>query len=96
MNKIGLKTIILRNPEIMHNDIDGEAVMMSIEQNSFYGIDEIGTQIWNFLENPTTPEKIITEMMQHYNVEREKCESDLMNFLNEILNNKLILINDKI
>ena len=94
MTKITLQTIISRNPEIIHNDIDGEAVMMSIEQNNFYGIDKIGTHIWNIIENSTSAEKIIAEMMTSYKVEREVCEKDVISYLNEIFKNKLILLDD--
>lgn len=90
--QINLQSIIARNQEIIHNDIDGEVVIMSIAKNNFYGIDKIGSHIWELLENSRSVEEIITTMMQNYEVERETCEKDVIDFLDEALKNELITI----
>jgi hypothetical protein len=90
--QISLQSIIARNPEIIHNNIDGEVVIMSITKNNFYGIDKIGSHIWELLENSRSVDEIITVMMQDYEVERETCEKDVIDFLDEALKNELITI----
>jgi hypothetical protein len=97
MNKekqIHLQSIIARNPEIIHNDIDGEVVIMSIEQNKFYGIDKIGTCIWKLLDTPKNVENIIDEMLKQYNVTREVCETDILSFLNKMAHQNMLIITE--
>lgn len=91
---ISSQTIITRNPEIVHNAIDGEVVIMSLAKNNYFGIDKIGSHIWELLETPCTVEKINTAMMQHYEVDRETCEKDVMDFLEEVSVLELIKIQE--
>ncbi len=50
--KISTETIITQIEEIVASDIDGETVMMSIENGEYYGLDDIGSRIWELIEKP--------------------------------------------
>ncbi|HSH52564.1 MAG TPA: PqqD family peptide modification chaperone, partial [Bacteroidales bacterium] len=50
--KLTKETIIQRNPDILASDIDGEKVMMSIQQGEYYGLGKTGSFIWDILEQP--------------------------------------------
>ena len=91
-NKVNLQSVISRNPEIIHSAMDGEVVMMSVDQGLFFGIDTIGTHIWNLLETPVKVEELIEKLMSRYKVEKADCENDTLLFLNDMLLKKVILI----
>ena len=53
-------SIIERNSRgVVANEIDGEVIMVNIDMGKYYGLDEIGTTIWEMLENPVKIEGII-------------------------------------
>ena len=91
-NNVNLQSVISRNPEIIHSAMDGEVVMMSVDQGLFFGIDTIGTHIWNLLETPAKVEGLIEKLVTNYDVERSVCENDTLLFLNDLLVKKIILI----
>ena len=91
-NKVNLQSVISRNPEIIHSAMDGEVVMMSVDQGLFFGIDTIGIHIWNLLETPVKVEELIEKLMSRYKVEKADCENDTLLFLNDMLLKKVILI----
>jgi hypothetical protein len=66
--------------------------MMSVDQGLFFGIDTIGTHIWNLLETPVKVEDLIEKLVASYDVERSVCENDTLVFLNDMLVKKVILI----
>ena len=43
--KITTETVISQTEEIVDSNIDGETVMMSIENGKYYGLDDIGSRI---------------------------------------------------
>ena len=45
-------TVISRNPLVVAAEVDGEIVMMSIEQGRYFGLDDIGGDIWKRIEQP--------------------------------------------
>jgi hypothetical protein len=89
---VNLQSVISRNPEIVHSMMDGEVVMMSVDQGLFLGIDTIGTHIWNLLETPVKVEDLIEKLVASYDVERSVCENDTLLFLNDMFMKKVIHI----
>jgi hypothetical protein len=89
---VNIKSVISRNPEIIHSAMDGEVVMMSVDQGLFFGIDTIGAHIWNLLENPIKVGDLIEKLVASYDVEPSVCENDTLLFLNDMLDKKVILI----
>ena len=47
--ELNLDSIIKRNPEMVSSDMDGETVMMSMENGEYYGLDPIGSRIWELI-----------------------------------------------
>lgn len=86
-----MKTIrYRRNPEILYADMNGETVMMEFSTAKYYNLGEIGGRIWEILEVPKTLGELATELMKEYDVDRERCESDLLPFLADLKVRKLI------
>jgi len=83
-------SIIKKNHEILASDIDGETVMMSIENGKYYGMDEIGSRIWGLINGENTPATIIDKLLKEFDVSREECMTDVMDFLEELKKNELI------
>ena len=92
INIVKLQSVISRNPEIIHSAMDGEVVMMSVDQGLFFGIDTIGAHIWNLLETPAKVEDLIEKLVTSYDGERSVCENDTLRFLNDMLMKKVILL----
>ncbi|NMB71392.1 MAG: lasso peptide biosynthesis PqqD family chaperone [Bacteroidales bacterium] len=85
------KTFYRRNPDLIFSDMDGETVMMSIQNGEYYGLDEVGSRIWQLLENPESAETLTQKLIEEYEVSQETCLSDVMEFLNILAEKKLIV-----
>jgi hypothetical protein len=92
MSPITLQTIVHRNPSLVSSNLDGEIVMMSIENGEYYGIDEIGSRIWELLELPISVNELIGILLDEFDAEKPECQSDTLEFLNELLSKNLILL----
>lgn len=69
---------------IVASDIDDEKVMMSIENGEYYGLEPVGSRIWEMIEEPVRVTGIIDLLLGQYDVDRETCERDVLAFLNEL------------
>lgn len=85
------KTFYRRNPDLIFSDMDGETVMMSIQNGEYYGLDEVGSRIWQLLENPESAETLTQKLIEEYEVSQETCLSDVMEFLNILAEKQLIV-----
>lgn len=92
MSTISIKTTIKQNPELVSTDVDGEKVMMNIENGEYFGLDSVGSRIWELIENPIRVEELVNLLIEEFEVSKEQCKSDTLEFLNELLEKKLLLI----
>lgn len=81
---ITMDSMISRIDDIITSDIDDEKVMMSIEKGEYYGLEPVGSCIWEMLETPTPVADIVGRMLCQYDVDRETCERDVLAFLHEL------------
>lgn len=84
MIKIQEDTRLKRSKGLITTEVDGELVMMSVDKGKYFGLNEIGHAIWQLLDKFSTPAEIISQLQKEYKVDRETCEEDVMDFLQEM------------
>jgi hypothetical protein len=91
--RIAPDTFIQRRNDLLFNEIDGEVVMLSIENGEYYGMDQVGTQIWEIIENPISFKDLINKLCEHYNVTEELCVKDTQAFISQLFEKNLLISN---
>jgi len=71
-------------------DLGGEAAILNLKSGTYYGLDPVGAFIWNQLAEPQAVSTIAASMIDHYEVDRERCESDLLTLLKQLSDRGLI------
>ena len=69
--------------------IAGTDVVMPIGDNmvsfgSVITLNETGVFLWQKLQEETTQEKLVSEMLKEYNVDEATAESDVAEFVNKL------------
>ena len=90
MPELNLSTIVCRHDDILSSSIDEETILLSIENSKYYGIDPVGSTIWQIMETPISLESIITALQSQYNVPRKQCHDDVFQFVESLLKKNLI------
>ena len=90
--KIPLTARIIVPDGVLVQELQGESVLLNVNTENYYGLDEVGTRMWAVLsETPSIAEAIDT-LLEEYEVERSILESDVDDLLTELLEKKLIKI----
>jgi hypothetical protein len=74
-------TIISRSPSVLTAEVDGEVVMMSIEQGQYFGLDDIGSDIWKRIERPCSFAALIDGLAVDYDADRATILADVHSLL---------------
>jgi len=90
--EIDPETILQRKTDLLFNEIDGEVVMLSIENSEYYGMDKVGSRIWELLEQPLSFKELVAKLTEEYEVSEQQCADDTMAFLKKLTDKKLVLI----
>lgn len=86
------ESIFFRAKGNVSTELEGETVILDINTGVYSGLDPVGTRIWKILENPVTLVQIREKLLQEYDVSPEQCTADLLVFLQKLVNNNLIIM----
>ena len=86
--------ILTRNMEILSSDMDGETVMMSVENSEYYSLSTVGTKIYDILLTDMSFSSLIDVLTKEYDVDRVVCEKDTMEFVEELIKKNIIKIKE--
>jgi DNA-directed RNA polymerase delta subunit len=91
-----LNTIIQRNENnFLANSLGEETVMMDINNGDYLGINSVGTDIWNLLNEPISVQDLIKKLLELYDVSEEECATEINSFLSRMnQQNMLIVVED--
>jgi len=92
--KLTKNSLLTRNEDITIAKIDEELGMLNIETGNYYMINGIGSDIWKLLENKMIFNDLITQLMLIYDVKRDICEEETIQFLMELHENLLLIIEE--
>jgi Coenzyme PQQ synthesis protein D (PqqD) len=77
-------TVISRSPAVLAAEVEGEIVMMSIERGSYYGLDNIGSDIWKRIEQPCSFAALIDGLVADYDADRTTITVDVRLLLDQM------------
>ena len=90
--EIGLDTMINKNLEIDDTDLDGEKVMMNLDRGEYFMMNEVGSRIWEIINEPMNVKSIIDVLCSEYEVDEETCKNTVIEFLGRLNNADLIQV----
>lgn len=90
---ITLNSTIRQIDDIVTSDIDNEKVMMSIEKGQYFGLEPVGSRIWEMIEQPVTVTSLVDQLLTGFDIDRETCERDVLAFLAELDEAGIIQVN---
>ncbi len=91
---IALTTTVARTHGLLSADMGDEIVMLSLEQDEYFGLDVIGSRIWELLEQPMAVAGLCKQLVALYAVDTATCKQDTLDFLRELYAAKIITIVD--
>ncbi|MDO9069797.1 MAG: PqqD family protein [Deltaproteobacteria bacterium] len=87
--------ILCRKVDKLSTEMEQETVILDLASGVYSGLDEVGTTIWNILEQPQSFGDICQRIMAEYKVEEHVCRNDLLTFLKDLADNGLITLNKR-
>ena len=74
--------------------LDRDTVILHLGSGTYYGLNAVGSTIWNFIQEARTIAKIRERLLQQYETDAGECERDLLNLLDDLSKAGLVEIRD--
>lgn len=91
--EIDFNSRVVQSPDTLINIIEGESVLLNLDNESYYGLDAVGTRMWELLTTSETIQSAYDQLLDEYNVESEKLRHDMSNLIVRLVDQGLVEIN---
>ena len=71
-------------------DLAGETAVVNLRSGVYFGLDAMGTHVWELLREPVTFRGLCDALIREYDVDGSRLESDMRAFLNELADHGLV------
>ena len=85
-------SVVVASKEQVSSDLAGESILLSLQTAMYYGVGGVGSRIWELLREPIRVADIRDAILREYDVEPDRCERELLDFLRELAAQGLIEI----
>lgn len=89
---ITIASIVTTSKDQVHTKVEDESVILGLSNSVYYGLDPVGTVVWREMQEPKRVADLVDSVMQEYDVDRERCEEDVIKLLNELLAEDLVQV----
>ncbi|HYD69826.1 PqqD family protein [Azospirillum sp.] len=83
---------VQRVTDVLSAEVDGEAVLMSIEKGCYFGLDDIGSDVWRRLEEPVGIAALAASLADDYDGDPAVIERDVIALLSDMAANGLVTV----
>ena len=91
--KLETKKIII-SEEALSQEVNGETVILDLKSESYFGLDEVGTRIWQLLQEHGDVQKTFDVMLAEFDVGEDQLKNDINALLDEMLEKGLLHIEE--
>ena len=74
----------------VHRPLDDEVVILHLERSTYFGANEVGARIWQLVQQPSTAAAICEQLVAEFEVEASRCQADVLDFLQRLLDEQLL------
>jgi len=87
-----LTDTVTPSPEVLVQEVSGEAVLLDLASETYFGLDEVGARIWQLLREHNSLQAVYDAMLGEYDVEPARLEEDLRTHLAQLADAGLVTL----
>lgn len=77
--------------EVVYRDLEGEAVVLNLKTGRYFGLDPVGTRIWQLLPDHSLRE-ILRLLVAEYNAGEQQIREDLFRLVEQLRDKQLVRV----
>jgi len=81
---LSANTIVVASTEQVSCAVGEESVILGLQNSVYYGVNPVGASIWKLLQRQRSVAELRDAVLEEYDVEKERCERDLLDLLEKM------------
>ena len=88
-------SVIAQSDGLVQAAIDNEIVLLSIADGTCYGLNRVGSRIWNLLAAPARIGDLCATLLAEYRIDPGACERQVLDLLEELRTEGLVAASEE-
>ena len=77
---------------VLFRELEGEAVLLNLDNETYYGLDDVGTHMWAVLTTSPSIATALAALLEEYDVAPDQLEADMRVWIGELVDNGLLVL----
>ena len=79
---------------VFAQEVDGEMVLLDMNSENYFGLDEVGTAIWQAMQEKESLKEVFEVLLEQYEVEEDVLKKDLIDFVEKLKESGLLKVEE--
>ncbi len=80
--------------DVLINEIAGESVLLNLDGGRYFGLDDVGTDMWKALTTSISIEQALAQLTAQYDADAAVLKTDLETLVGRLTEHGLLKIDD--
>ena len=89
---ISLDNQVAIHQDAVFRELDGEAVILQLEAGMYFGLDAVGTRLWQLIETHGQLRPVLDAALQEFDVPADVLERDLIELVSRLSEKELLVV----
>jgi Coenzyme PQQ synthesis protein D (PqqD) len=81
---------MIASADVVTRRLDDELVLLNLGTEDYFGLDEIGTRMWEVLSSAPSVQAALDQLLLEYDVEAARLRRDVEKLLSQLIDHGLI------
>jgi len=78
--------------DVLVQELQGESVLLNVKSGRYFGLDEVGTRMWNVLTTAASLQAASETLLAEYDVDAERLQRDLHSLVEKLVEHGLMKV----
>lgn len=89
---LDLADTVTPSPEVLVQELEGEAVLLDLQSERYFGLDDVGTRIWQHLTTHGRLDRVCDAMQDEFDVDPETLRADVLRLVEELVSVGIVTV----
>jgi len=90
-SEISLNSRVRLQDDVLFQELQGESVLLNLKTGMYFGLNPIGTRIWQLLQEDQSLDQIVGTLLDEYEVSQEQLTQDVLVLVGQLVKQELLV-----
>jgi hypothetical protein len=92
MTELSSTSRIRINSDVLFQELQGEAVLLDLNEGVYFGLDKVGTRMWRLLELHGSIPGVVEGITREFDVDESRCAEDALALVKLLQEQGLVVV----